>query len=222
MTSTEQGHPRLDRREAEVADDRAATLAALSGELTQRLSKHPLPPRRHAPERTRSRWQPLWLMGLLSALGIAVAVAGLAVMPPGMMWNELERFGGQLADTSLVGSSIMTVSTAPATTPPSPQSAAPPIDPPRITSTPMHDRTTAASQGDLQSVDDRELTWTEVHELQIRLRALKFDPGPMDGVKGPLTSAALRRFQESQGERGTGDIGLRTLIRVRQATTAPE
>jgi hypothetical protein len=161
-------------------------------------------------------------MGLLSALGIAVAVAGLAVMPPGMMWNELERFRGQPADTSLVGSSIMTVSTAAATTAPSPQSAAPPIDPPRIASTPVHDRTTAASQGDLQSVDDRELTWTEVHELQIRLRALKFDPGPLDGVKGPLTSAALRRFQESQGERGTGDIGLRTLIRVRQATTAPE
>ena len=220
MTVTEQRHPRANRREVEVADDRAATLAALSGELTQRLSKYPLPPRRHTLERTRSRWQPMWLVGLLSAL--AVAVAGLAVMPPGMIWNELERFRGQPTDASLVGSSIMTVSTAAATTAPSPQSAGPPIDPPKIASTPVHDRTTAASQGDLQSMDDRELTWTEVHELQIRLRALRFDPGPLDGVKGPLTSAALRRFQESQGERGTGDIGLRTLIRVRQATNATE
>ncbi|HYT88430.1 MAG TPA: peptidoglycan-binding domain-containing protein [Gemmataceae bacterium] len=220
MTATEQGHPRPDRREVEVADDRAATLAALSRELTQRLSKHPLPPRRHALERERSPWQPLWWMGLLSALG--VAVAGLAIMSSGMIWKELERFRGQPADTSLVGSSITTVSTAATATAPSPQSAAPPIDPPKIASTPVHDQTTTASQGDLQSVDDRELTWTEVHELQIRLRALKFDPGPLDGVKGPLTSAAVRRFQESQGNRGTGDIGLRTLIHVRQATTAPE
>jgi peptidoglycan hydrolase-like protein with peptidoglycan-binding domain len=77
-------------------------------------------------------------------------------------------------------------------------------------------------QGDLQRVDDRDLTWTEVHELQIRLRALRFDPGPLDGVKGPLTSAAVRRFQESQGNRVTGDIGLRTLILLRQATSAPD
>ena len=54
------------------------------------------------------------------------------------------------------------------------------------------------------------------------LRALKFDPGPLDGVKGPLTSAAVRRFQESSGDRATGEIGLKTLIRLRQATGAPE
>ena len=217
MADIEQGHRRRDSRDVEVADERAATLAALSGELSQRLSKHPLPPRRHAPERERSR--PLWRMGLLSAL--AVAVAGLAVMPSGMIWNALERFRGQPAEASLGVSSITTVSTAAAATAPSPQPAAPPIDPPTNASAPVHDRTTAASQG-LQRVDDRELTWTEVHELQIRLRALRFDPGPLDGVKGPLTSAAVRRFQESQGDRATGDIGLRTLILLRQATGAPE
>ena len=66
-----------------------------------------------------------------------------------------------------------------------------------MASAPVHDPKDAASRGDgLQRVDDRELTRTEVHELQIRLRALKFDPGPLDGIKGPLTSAAVRRFQE--------------------------
>jgi Putative peptidoglycan binding domain len=224
MTAIEQRHHRPDCRDVEVVDDRAATLAALSDELTQRLSKHPLPPRNHALERERSRWQPLWWMGLLSVLG--VAIVGLAVTSSGMIWKELESFRGQPADTSPVASSIMTVSTAAAATAPPPQSAAPPIDspidPPTIASAPVHDRTTAAPPGDLQRVDDRELTWTEVHELQIRLRALKFDPGPIDGVKGPLTSGAVRRFQESQGDPATGDVGLRTLIRVRQATAAPE
>jgi hypothetical protein len=220
MTAIEQGHRRRDSRDVEVTDERTATLAALSGELSQRLSKHPLPPRRHTAERERSWSRPLWRMGLLSAL--AVAVAGLAVMPSGTIWNALERFRGQPAEASLGVSSIPTVSTAAAATAPSPQPAAPPIDPPMAASAPAHDRTTAVLHGDLQRVDDRELTWTEVHELQIRLRALRFDPGPLDGVKGPLTSAAVRRFQASQGDRATGDIGLRTLILLRQATGAPE
>lgn len=45
MAAIDQRHHRQDCRDAEVADDRAAILAALSGELTQRLSKHPVPPR---------------------------------------------------------------------------------------------------------------------------------------------------------------------------------
>jgi hypothetical protein len=219
MTDIEQGRRRRDSRDVEVADERAATLAALSGELSQRLSKHPLPPRCHAAERERSWSRPLWRMGLLAAL--TVVVAGLAIMPSGIISNALERFGGRPAEASFGVSLITTVSTAAATAP-SPQPDAPPIDPPTTASAPVHDRTTAALQGDLQRVDDRELTWTEVHELQIRLRALRFDPGPLDGVKGPLTSAAVRRFQESQGGRATGDIGLRTLLLLRQATAAPE
>ena len=219
MTDIEQGRRRRDSRDVEVADERAATLAALSGELSQRLSKHPLPPRCHAAERERSWSRPLWRMGLLAAL--TVVVGGLAIMPSGIISNALERFGGRPAEASFGVSSITTVSTAAATAP-SPQPDAPPIDPPTTASAPVHDRTTAALQGDLQRVDDRELTWTEVHELQIRLRALRFDPGPLDGVKGPLTSAAVRRFQESQGGRATGDIGLRTLLLLRQATAAPE
>jgi hypothetical protein len=218
MTDIEQGHRRRDSRDVEIADERAATLAALSGELSRRLSKHPLPPRCHAAERERSWSQLLWRMGLLTAL--PAAAAGLAVMPSGMIWNALERFRGQSAEASLGASSMTAVSTAAAATAPSPQPAAPASDPPATANATVHDRPNA--QGDLQRVDDRELTWAEVHELQIRLRALRFDPGPLDGVKGPLTSAAVRRFQESQGSRATGDIGLRTLVLLRQATGAPE
>jgi hypothetical protein len=217
MTDIEQGHRRRDSRDVEIADERAATLAALSSELSQRLSKHPLPPRCHAAERERSWSRRRWRIGLLTAL---TAAAGLAVMPSGMIWNALERFRGHSAEAPLAVSSMTAVSTAAAATAPSPQPVAPASDPPTTASAPVHDQPNA--QGDLHRVDDRELTWAEVHELQIRLRALRFDPGPLDGVKGPLTSAAVRRFQESRGSRATGDIGLRTLLLLRQTTGAPE
>jgi hypothetical protein len=38
-----------------------------------------------------------------------------------------------------------------------------------------------------------------VGQAQELLKAAGFDPGPIDGVLGPLTKAALRRYQASQG-----------------------
>ena len=220
MTAVEKRHRDPDCRHVEAADDRAATLAALSDELAERLRRHPLPPRPHVRESERSRRPAPWRIALLPTLAVAVCVAALTVTPSGSVRKVLEGFTTPPAEVSLAASSITTVPTTAATAP-SPPSSAVPIDPPTIAST--HELTAAASRADgLQHVEERELSWTEVHELQVRLRALKFDPGPLDGVKGPLTSAAVRRFQESRGDRVTGDIGLRTLIRLRQATTNPD
>ncbi len=49
-----------------------------------------------------------------------------------------------------------------------------------------------------------------VAALQIGLRAHGFDPGPVDGVRGPLTSSALVAFQRAQGIRATGRLGRAT------------
>ena len=43
--------------------------------------------------------------------------------------------------------------------------------------------------------------------LQIGLRARGFEPGPIDGVRGPLTRAALVRFQRRAGLRADGKLG---------------
>ena len=37
-----------------------------------------------------------------------------------------------------------------------------------------------------------------VAAFQVALRAHGFDPGPVDGVRGPLTRSALARFQRAR------------------------
>jgi Putative peptidoglycan binding domain len=45
-----------------------------------------------------------------------------------------------------------------------------------------------------------------IGQVQELLKAAGFDPGPIDGVLGPLTRAALRRYQASQGLPSTGSL----------------
>ena len=46
-----------------------------------------------------------------------------------------------------------------------------------------------------------------VAALQVGLRAQGFDPGPVDGVRGPQTTKALVAFQRARGIRPTGLVG---------------
>jgi len=56
-----------------------------------------------------------------------------------------------------------------------------------------------------------------VAALQVGLRAHGFDPGPIDGVRGQLTTRALLRFQKAHGIQATGLVGrgTRRALRVR-------
>jgi hypothetical protein len=46
-----------------------------------------------------------------------------------------------------------------------------------------------------------------VAALQVGLRAHGFDPGPIDGVRGPLTTGAVAAFQRKHGIRATSRLG---------------
>lgn len=50
-----------------------------------------------------------------------------------------------------------------------------------------------------------------VRELQTRLEALGFDPGPIDGIRGRQTIAATKAFQRARGLDSDGIVGSLTL-----------
>jgi peptidoglycan hydrolase-like protein with peptidoglycan-binding domain len=61
------------------------------------------------------------------------------------------------------------------------------------------------------------LTTSEVRDLQARLKALGFDPGDIDGILGPQTVTAIRRFEASRSLTPTGNVDRRTLQRLKEA-----
>ena len=54
-----------------------------------------------------------------------------------------------------------------------------------------------------------------VREVQRRLRSLGYHPGPVDGLYGPRTERAARRFQEARRLRADAVVGPRTLLALR-------
>jgi len=61
-----------------------------------------------------------------------------------------------------------------------------------------------------------------VRELQRDLRAVGYEPGPIDGVYGPLTEAAVERFQTAQGLAVDGVAGRQTAARLEARRVALE
>ena len=59
----------------------------------------------------------------------------------------------------------------------------------------------------------------DVREVQLRLRTVGYEPGPIDGLFGPLTEAAVRSFQHAHGLATDGVVGPRTDAALRRAGT---
>jgi Putative peptidoglycan binding domain len=66
------------------------------------------------------------------------------------------------------------------------------------------------------STTTRRLSNDEVREIQVKLEALGHDPGPVDGIFGPQTVAAVKRYEVATGRDPTGAIDLSLLERLRQ------
>jgi hypothetical protein len=82
-----------------------------------------------------------------------------------------------------------------------PPSAAPPAAtpaPPVSAAAPASAPAQAPVQAPATEVAAAPLSWDDVRELQSRLKAAGFDPGPVDGIVGPRTTEAARRFAEAR------------------------
>ena len=51
-----------------------------------------------------------------------------------------------------------------------------------------------------------------IRKIQATLQAKGFDPGPIDGIAGPMTRAAVRKYQEHFGIKASGEINNQTLF----------
>jgi hypothetical protein len=69
---------------------------------------------------------------------------------------------------------------------------------------------------------DRTLDTRDIREIQTLLQTLGMSPGPADGVAGPLTVAAISRYDQSRGQTSARGLNRELLTRLRQdkATTA--
>jgi len=62
--------------------------------------------------------------------------------------------------------------------------------------------------------DDRALKLSERKELQTRLARRGFNPGEIDGMIGPMTTAAVKKYQNSLGLIPDGYISLNLLKKL--------
>ena len=69
--------------------------------------------------------------------------------------------------------------------------------------------------------DDVALGYDDIREGQALLKSAGFDPGPVDGISGPLTGAAVRRYQEARGLMPSGTLDRQLLKRLRQDREQP-
>ena len=61
----------------------------------------------------------------------------------------------------------------------------------------------------------------DVERAQQALKQMGHDPGPVDGVVGAQTAAALRAYQKAQGLRVTGQLDPATTAKLGEPTKAP-
>ncbi|MFI4999654.1 MAG: peptidoglycan-binding domain-containing protein [Reyranellales bacterium] len=129
--------------------------------------------------------------------------------------------------------SLHAISTAPPPPPvvdraPAVQAAAPPppvADPAPTVQSLVKDATPGATPRSEPAAstppDKGELSLYEILEVQARLKSVGLNPGPFDGVPGPLTAAAVRRYEESRGQPQTGSVDRQLLERLQQKPGRP-
>jgi peptidoglycan hydrolase-like protein with peptidoglycan-binding domain len=87
------------------------------------------------------------------------------------------------------------------------------IPPPPAPAPPV---TLAAPADTIAPQPEIALSRTEIVEIQKRLASLGINPGPVDGVPGPRTTASVQKYETRVGHAATGKIDRSLLALLRQ------
>jgi peptidoglycan hydrolase-like protein with peptidoglycan-binding domain len=85
---------------------------------------------------------------------------------------------------------------------------------------PLANSSAQAKELDMNAVP--ALTAEGIRAVQQALQKKGFDPGPIDGVLGPQTEQAVRKFQDAYGISASGHIDNQTLYALGQTQLAGE
>ena len=72
-------------------------------------------------------------------------------------------------------------------------------------------QTTGQSNPDVDMNAVPNLASDGIRQVQLALQKRGFDPGPIDGIYGPLTKGGVSKFQDFYGIKATGEINNQTL-----------
>jgi hypothetical protein len=186
---------------ADVDDDfgksLAAKLAARSERLRAAASSTPAPDigSREATDRFSSllasiRVGHIWVGFLLLMMLAGAAVLAVWGLPfpasEPLPSSHIEQAKAAVPRADAMSEKAPPPTSAPAASP-SPATSA---QPPPVASAPQIPLVAQAKSAPLKA--------DEIRELQGKLKALSFDPGPVDGVVGPLTLSAVRKYSEAR------------------------
>jgi hypothetical protein len=156
-----------------------------------------------------------------SALRRALSIVPLAVIGYAIAWFlYFEPSQNVTAKSAVEAKPEVIQSAAPVVPPPPPVAEAKPAPTPSpaATVTPA----SAPPPAVAVAAPSRPLSKDEIKELQGKLGAAGFTAGPIDGVVGPQTQAALRRYAESRSLAKPPEPTQETLLRLRSETQATQ
>lgn len=159
----------------------------------------------------------LWALGIGSGAVAAGAFIGFLVNGPPQHGGTPRAAATEAATaTSPAGAPAAVPEVEPKAPPAETHEAAAPTpaeSPPANTGLPPLRPPMAATTIDGKAA---QLAVAEVREVQGKLRAIGFDPGPVDGNAGPRTTNAAKQYQRARGLDETGTIDRDLLSRLRQ------
>jgi peptidoglycan hydrolase-like protein with peptidoglycan-binding domain len=134
-----------------------------------------------------------------------------------------------LPSASLPPTASASSSSAPSPTPPVAAQVGPTTPSEPAPDTPASDRRVpikpapfeAASVSPVPDAELPPLRSDEVAEVQTRLHSFGFNPGPLDGAAGPMTQAAVMRYQQDRGQSPTATVDRKLLEQLRQDPAPP-